>query len=56
MKEIDYIQIGLSIKENRKKLKLTQTELAEMIGKTESSIRRNEKGLRKIPNYVWKIV
>ena len=43
MKEIDYIQIGLSIKENRKKLKLTQTELAEMIGKTESSIRKYEK-------------
>ena len=52
MKEIDYIQIGLSIKENRKKLKLTQTELAEMIGKTESSIRKYEKGLIKIPNDV----
>lgn len=52
MNEIDYIQIGLSIRENRKRLKLTQTKLAEMIGKTESSIRKYEKGIIKIPTGV----
>lgn len=49
---IDYKKIGLKIKENRKKLKLTQKELGEKIGKTESSIQKYEKGLTQIPNDV----
>lgn len=52
MNEFDYKKIGLAIKENRKKLKLTQKELGEKIGKTESSIRKYEKGLIQIPNDV----
>ena len=49
---IDYKKIGLKIKENRKKLKLTQKELGEKIGKTESSIQKYEKSLTQIPNDV----
>lgn len=49
---IDYEKIGLKIKENRKRLKLTQKELGEKIGKTESSIQKYEKGLTQIPNDV----
>lgn len=52
MGEVDYKKIGLFIKENRKRLKLTQKELGEKIGKTESSIRKYEKGLIQIPNDV----
>lgn len=51
---IDYKKIGLKIKENRKKLKLTQKELGEKIGKTESSIQKYEKGLTQIPMMSWK--
>ncbi|MBM6821886.1 helix-turn-helix domain-containing protein [Fusobacterium mortiferum] len=49
---IDYEKIGLKIKENRKRLKLTQKSLGEKIGKTESSIQKYEKGLTQIPNDV----
>ena len=42
-------EIGQSIKQHRKRAKLTQEELAERIGKTESSIRKYEKGLVQIP-------
>lgn len=40
------------IKEKRKDCKITQAELAERIGKTESSIRKYEKGLVAIPTDV----
>lgn len=49
---IDYEKIGLKIKENRKRLKLTQQELGEKIEKTKSSIQKYEKGLTQIPNDV----
>ena len=49
MSEINYEKIGLLIKEYRKKLKLTQKEFGEKIGKTESTIRKYEKGLVQIP-------
>lgn len=49
---IDYEKIGLKIKENRKKFKLTQQELGDKIGKTKSSIQKYEKGLTQIPNDV----
>ena len=49
---IDYKKIGLKIKENRKRLKLTQQELGEKIEKTKSSIQKYEKGLTQIPNDV----
>lgn len=49
---IDYEKIALKIKENRKRLKLTQKSLGEKIGKTESSIQKYEKGLTQIPNDV----
>lgn len=52
MNEIDYIQIGLSIRENRKRLKMTQKELSEKIGKAEITVRKYEKGLVQIPNDV----
>jgi len=42
-------EIGQSIKLHRKRAKLTQPQLAEKIGKTESSIRKYEKGLVQIP-------
>lgn len=52
MTEIDYKKIGLKIKKHRKKLNLTQVELGNMIRKTESSIRKYEKGIIKIPTDV----
>lgn len=44
--------IGMNIKQARKQKKLTQIQLAEQIGKHESSIRKYEKGLTDIPNEV----
>lgn len=44
--------IGMNIKQARKEKKLTQIQLAEQIGKHESSIRKYEKGLTDIPNEV----
>lgn len=52
MKNLDYQMIGLKIKEKRKQKKLTQQQLADLIYKTESSIRKYEKGLVEIPNSV----
>jgi len=47
---IDYnLEIGKEIKQYRKKAKMTQQQLADSIGKTESSIRKYEKGLVSIP-------
>lgn len=42
-------EIGKRIKISRKNAGLTQEELARKIGKTESSIRKYEKGLTQIP-------
>lgn len=52
MNRLDNISLGLKIKELRKEKKLTQQELANKIGRTESSIRKYEKGLVDIPNSV----
>ena len=41
--------IGTSIKTHRKAEKLTQQQLAQKIGRTESSIRKYEGGLTQIP-------
>ena len=41
--------IGKNIRKYRKNNKLTQSELAKKIGRTESSIRKYEKGIVKIP-------
>ena len=49
---LDWIGIGKKIKERRRECKITQAELAERIGKTESSIRKYEKGLVAIPTDV----
>lgn len=49
---MDWSAIGKKIKERRKECKITQAELAEKIGKTESSIRKYEKGLVAIPTDV----
>lgn len=46
---LDYRKIGIRIKTLRKKLKLTQQQLADKIFKTESSIRKYEKGLVPFP-------
>lgn len=43
------LEIGKKIKQYRKEGKMTQQELAAKIGKTESSIRKYEKGLVSIP-------
>lgn len=44
--------IGMNIKTVRKSRKMTQEQLAQKIGKHESSIRKYEKGLTDIPNEV----
>jgi transcriptional regulator with XRE-family HTH domain len=44
MIDLNYKEIGMKIKEKRKTLNLTQLELAEKIGLTESSISRYESG------------
>lgn len=44
--------VGARIKEKRKEKKLTQAQLANAIGKTESSIRKYEKNLVEIPSEV----
>lgn len=44
--------VGFNIKQVRKSKKITQSQLAEQIGKHESSIRKYEKGLTDIPNEV----
>lgn len=44
--------VGMNLKLARKKKKLKQKELAEMIGYTESSISKYEQGLIEIPNSV----
>ena len=49
---MDNKAVGLKIKEYRKKKKLTQKELAQLINRTESSIRKYEKGLIEIPNSI----
>ncbi len=44
MVNLNYEQIGLKIKRKRKSLSLTQLQLAEKIGLTESSVSRYEAG------------
>lgn len=44
MINLNYQEIGLRIKQKRKTLSLTQLELAERVGLTESSISRYESG------------
>ena len=44
MINLNYKEIGLRIKQKRKSLSLTQFELAERVGLTESSISRYESG------------
>lgn len=44
MINLNYKEIGLKIKQKRKSLSLTQLELAEKVGLTESSISRYESG------------
>ena len=44
--------VGERIKQKRREKNLTQAELAEKIGKTESSIRKYEKNLVSIPSAV----
>lgn len=52
MEKIDYKKIGEKIKKSRSEKKITQKQLAELIEKTESSIRKYEKGLIQIPGDV----
>lgn len=51
---MDKITIGQNIKDARKQSGMTQQQLAEKIGKTESSIRKYEKGLVDTPLNVLK--
>lgn len=53
---MDWSIIGQKIKQQRKKQKITQLELANLIGKTESSIRKYEKGLVNIPTDVLELI
>lgn len=48
--------VGRNIKLARKKKKMKQKELAEMIGYTESSISKYEQGLVQIPNSVIELI
>ena len=50
------LSTGQRIKFVRKSKKLTQAELAEMIKRTESSIRKYEKGIVDIPISVLKAI
>lgn len=50
--QLNKIELGLKIKEIRKSKKMTQQQLADLIYKTESSIRKYEKGLVEIPRSV----
>jgi len=47
--DLENIEVGKIIKKYRKNKKLTQKQLADLISKTESSVRKYEKGLVKIP-------
>lgn len=49
---LDYKEIGLKIKNARKKKKLTQEELGKKINRSTSLIRKYEKGERKIPIHI----
>ena len=44
--------LGQNIKKARKNKNLTQAQLAELIDRTESSVRKYEKGLIDVPNEV----
>jgi len=52
---MDYKKIGKNIKRYRKGV-FTQEELAVEIGKSESSVRKYEKGLVEIPNSVLELI
>lgn len=47
--KIDNKFIGFKIKEIRQKQNMTQKELAEIIGKTESSVQKYERGVVEVP-------
>lgn len=49
---MNFVEVGANIKKYRKG-KMTQAQLGEKIGKTESSIRKYEKGLVEIP---WNVL
>ena len=53
---MDWSIVGQKIKQQRKNKKITQYELANLIGKTENSIRKYEKGLVNIPVDVLKLI
>ena len=53
---MDWSVVGQMIKQQRKSKKITQLELANLIGKTESSIRKYEKGLVNIPVGTLKLI
>ena len=53
---MDWSIVGQKIKQQRKKQKITQLDLANLIGKTESSVRKYEKGLVNIPTDVLELI
>lgn len=53
---MDWSVVGQMIKQQRKNKKITQHELANLIGKTESSIAKYEQGLVNIPVDVLKLI
>lgn len=53
---VDKRIIGMNIKQARKKKKMKQKELADLIGYTESSISKYEQGLIQIPNTVIDLI
>lgn len=50
---MDIIEFGKRVKTARKKKKLTQTQLAEIIGKKEATIRKYENGSIEAP---WNVI
>ena len=53
---MDWSIVGQKIKQQRKSKKITQHELANLIGKTESSIAKYEQGLVNIPVEILKLI
>lgn len=53
---MDWSDIGQNIKAKRKEAKMTQADLARHIGKTESSVRKYEKGLVSIPADILELI
>lgn len=53
---MNWVDIGRNIRAKRKEAKITQADLGQLIGKTESSVRKYEKGIVSIPADVLEVI